>query len=53
MRTQARAEEAEAAFRRAAEAAEAFFKTFDAALKRESGEAERAAQRAKAARETN
>lgn len=47
------AAQAEAAFRQAAQAAEAFFKTFDAALKRERGEADRAAQRAKAARETN
>lgn len=47
------AAQAEAAFRQAAQAAEAFFKTFDAALRREQGEAERAAQRAKAARETN
>ena len=44
---------AEEAFNQAAEAAEKFFKTFDAALKREQGEADRAAQRAKAARETN
>ncbi len=44
---------AETAFNKAAEAANNFFKTFDAALKREQGEAERAAQRLKAAREMN
>lgn len=51
--TAAEARRAEEAFTQAAKAAEAFFKTFDAALRREQGEAERAAQRAKAARETN
>ena len=53
LRTAQNMKRAEEAFNQAASAAEAFFKTFDAALKREQGEAERAAQRAKAARETN
>lgn len=53
MRTAEEMRRAEEAFRQAASAAETFFKTFDAALKREQGEADRAAQRAKAARETN
>ncbi len=53
LRTAEGLKNAEETFNKAAEAAEKFFKTFDSALKREQGEAERAAQRLKAARETN